>query len=966
MLTHGPASAQTDLLTTKKASAPASSAPARAASPAATGTLTTTRAAAVALAPKPAEKPSAAIAPAPPTATPDSNLLSTKKISAPITSTATHALAPLTSADAPPTSTTAETKPAAAAPAPATAPANDSFIITARTPAGQTVLNFPYNKRTAAAVFERGRNIWIIFSQAADANVALLRTVLPSAIVDITQYNLPDTTVLRFTTDGTLHASAEQDKGNHGWNITLAASSRPAETDTTISVDHTDRGSRLLLSVFDVGPTLSFYDPKIGDRLFVVPTYDSGHGMSYARQYPEISFLATPQGIVAIARQDDMTSVTSRAGVIFESPHGLAVSDNLSTLKADNAPAPGVASSVLLPYDQWYVAPDKFRDTMAERIHALAYATKESRAPSLLSLATLYLGAGMGTEAYGYLALLKANEPTFYQSHKLALLSVAALALEQRIDEATTILNNTAELREVPEAELWREYLGLFTPQQSLADKAISGNDKPAAAVPPPPPSTADDDVAEGSNNNTAAAPTAPAVAPTTSNRPWMHFLKYYKTYIRYYPPRISQMITNDAADAYIANGLEEKAIAAYDTLNRDGILAQYTRRAEYAVALVNIKQNKLLDAQKILGKLLRQNEDLYILARARYTEALLQMQHGDLKPDEAADAIESIRLSWRGDGLERDMLRTLAKIYLDGKHYAPALRAMKDFTTAFPYDPDFLSVSTEMSNLFNDLYINGKSEEIPPLESLALFYEFRDLTPIGAQGDAIIQRLADRLASFDLIDRATQLLETQINFRLGGEQRSRVGARLALLYLLNHQPNEAQKVIEITNFGSNPPELQRQRLELSAQALSELGHYEEALSMLSYDTSPEGDLLKLDVLWAAKDWPNVINRGEDILAKRHDLTAPLTERETEVLLKLALGYSFTGDYTQLRYLRDYYTNLLPDNTYRPIFDFITNDTSPIDKTDLSNLTAQISHTESFLNLFKAKIAAGKLSEAVK
>ena len=84
------------------------------------------------------------------------------------------------------------------------------------------------------------------------------------------------------------------------------------------------------------------------------------------------------------------------------------------------------------------------------------------------------------------------------------------------------------------------------------------------------------------------------------------------------------------------------------------------------------------------------------------------------------------------------------------------------------------------------------------------------------------------------------------------------------------------------------------------------------------------------------------------------------------MLLKLALGYTFEGDTVQLRYLRDYYSGLIPDNSYKQIFDYITNDTTPLDPEDFNMVAKQISHTESFLDQFKKKIAAGNLSETIK
>ncbi|MFZ8528569.1 hypothetical protein ACO1NJ_14700, partial [Staphylococcus aureus] len=81
-------------------------------------------------------------------------------------------------------------------------------------------------------------------------------------------------------------------------------------------------------------------------------------------------------------------------------------------------------------------------------------------------------------------------------------------------------------------------------------------------------------------------------------------------------------------------------------------------------------------------------------------------------------------------------------------------------------------------------------------------------------------------------------------------------------------------------------------------------------------------------------------------------------------LLKLALGYVFESDNNQLRYLRDYYSGLIPDSAFKEIFNYLTNDTAPLDASDIALLTQQIDHTENFLSTFKSKIAAGKLSDA--
>ena len=56
-----------------------------------------------------------------------------------------------------------------------------------------------------------------------------------------------------------------------------------------------------------------------------------------------------------------------------------------------------------------------------------------------------------------------------------------------------------------------------------------------------------------------------------------------------------------------------------------------------------------------------------------------------------------------------------------------------------------------DMRSAFEDLFLKGKADKMPPIDALALFYEFIELTPIGPNGDEMIRRMADRLVAVDL-----------------------------------------------------------------------------------------------------------------------------------------------------------------------------------------------------------------------
>lgn len=855
-----------------------------------------------------------------------------------------------------------EISPEDAATANAPPPSNPDkpFDVTVSTDAGTATITFPWGVRTAGAVFERARDIWILFDREANAKPSQIASALPKQVVKVEQYRLPGATVLRLTTDGTLHATPNQPAGDYEWTVTLGPDmAKPA---LNIPVDNDAQGDStgLLIKAFDTGKPYIFYDPDTRDRLIVIPTFENGRGVSDLRRFPELAVLPSPQGAVIATQRDDITAEKIRAGIRLSGKGPLAVSENLPIVAAGARPVPGASagSGVLMPYDQWYVSSFQFPGEHHIIQRAIANAGPAQLADDMRRMVNLYLGKGMGVEALGYLTLIKGKFPAYYTEHSMGVLEAAANLLFNHMPEARAAVSD-ASLDGNAEAAMWRELLNVadLPPDDALRklqQAAIAETEARQKAA------------AEAAVQGGGEIP-EPEAPPVASRPLTFDFMRYNNDIIRYYPPRIRQKIAIIAAEAFITNGQPGEAVKVYDTLNRDGVLTSIQPYAEYALAVTaSTKKGKLKDALTIYDRLGKESPDAYIQARARYDAIMLRYKNKMLSGLQTAQALESLRMGWRGDHLQRAMLRTLADIYTEAKQYDNTLRTLRTILDTFPNDPDTLTISGDMTELFQKLFLNGLADDMPPLKSLALFYEFRDLTPIGDNGDIIIQKLADRLAAVDLLDRATQLLEHQIKFRVSGEARARVGARLAVLYLLNHQPKEALGTLEVTNYGEAEKSLREQRVRLTAQALSDTGKHEEALSMLFSDDSSEADLLRLDILWAMKDWPNVINQAEDIISSRTNLTASLTKRETEVLMKLALGYSFEGDSTQLRYLRDYYTGLLTDGPYKEIFDFLTNDTSPLDPADFELVAQQISHTETFLDKFRKQVEAGELSNTVK
>jgi hypothetical protein len=144
--------------------------------------------------------------------------------------------------------------------------------------------------------------------------------------------------------------------------------------------------------------------------------------------------------------------------------------------------------------------------------------------------------------------------------------------------------------------------------------------------------------------------------------------------------------------------------------------------------------------------------------------------------------------------------LHRLGTLYLEQQLYREGLNTLRQAATNFPDHESTNQITKLMSDSFQNLYLNDGADVLAPVTAIALYDEFRELTPPGTLGDEMIRKLADRLVGVDLLDSAADLLESQVDFRLQGEEKARVGARLALIYLFNRKFEHVLNVLDKTD----------------------------------------------------------------------------------------------------------------------------------------------------------------------
>jgi len=763
------------------------------------------------------------------------------------------------------------------------------------TPAENAVIALPLQVNVPFAVFVKDKTLWIAAGEAAHLSEASLRKENPDLPYTVQKIPALQGTVLGVALGRPSYASVEQAQDG-AVHIHLLPSLPRLASKLSPAMHTQDEHASLSIPVEKAESIILATDPVTGAEIAIAPLTGAGTGVETLRNFVEFSLLPTGQGIAVQKTADNVTVTTGKNAITIASVKGLAISAD--AIQATDTELASGASQTLFPYARWKLDDEKnFVPVQEKLFHTITFGDMESGNKARLRLLGLYLAEGMFPEARGMADDILRSSYKFYVEHDVAAMRGAARFFMYRITDAEADFASP-ELDNVPEIAFWR----------TLCKELL------------------------GESNDR------------------FDFTANYARTLRAYPPVFIQKLAIIAADRAINRKDYDTATGVFDALRKDNFDDPVRKYIDYMRAKILSETHNEEEAARIWEQQTTDTEDRFIRAHAEFSLVNMLLRDEKISPEEAAKRLEKIRIVWRGDGLEIGVLTLLGSLYSEQKDYARALRTWRDIVIYFPDMPDAVPTARKMEDTFVMLYNKNGADTMPPLSALSLFYEFRDLVPSGEQGDQMIRNLADRLVSIDLLDRAAQLLEHQIHSRLQGTERSRVGAKLAEIYLSNRHPKEALDTLKTTGYGDLPSDVQLTRIRLTARALAQQGRLDKAIDVLSGDNSSEGNLLRLSVYWTNWDWPNVISAAEEILGNRNDPSATLTPQESEVLLKLATAYVYEHDSGQIQYLRDYFTPLLKDSPNKPSFLFITSESGAIDYENLTNLDKDINTVKSFID----------------
>ncbi len=321
-----------------------------------------------------------------------------------------------------------------------------------------------------------------------------------------------------------------------------------------------------------------------------------------------------------------------------------------------------------------------------------------------------------------------------------------------------------------------------------------------------------------------------------------------------------------------------------------------------------------------------RQRPDLPSRADADQRHLAVRHKLGDIDRKAAIEELEAQSYAWRGDDIEARTLALLAKLYADQGQFRDAFTTMRLAMRVHPRSESVRGMQDDVARHFERLFLEGSADQMKAVDALALYYDFRDMTPQGpARGDEIIRRLADRLAGMDLLDQAASLLQHQIDRRLTGaalagrrapcprppdEPQAGRGAAGARTTRLSELPERAAQ-----------PALPARGPRPCRHEPAGAGHGDDR----RHPHARGGDAAR-DILWAPSAIANRPSRAS--AGSPRAAPGPSATRNAAHILRAAIGYALVDDTLGLDRLRGRYRAAMRGTPDERAFDVVT---SPIE-----------------------------------
>ncbi|NWH08230.1 MAG: hypothetical protein HXY22_06230 [Alphaproteobacteria bacterium] len=793
----------------------------------------------------------------------------------------------------------AATDAAAAAEAPiATKPETNKAQVQSVT--GGVQLSLPFEAPVAGAVFRRGDKLWLVFDRPVTFDLSAIDRRFFSTIERAEQVPSEDATIILLKLGGPVLPTLTESGSK--WTLVLGERVKSPSAPILLSRDARAAGpSQVRANLAKPSRVIPVTDPEAGDTLIVVTGDGPAQGLVAQRRFVELALLSSTHGLAVQPLADDLEVKLGTAEAIITAKRGLTLSSG--SVPQSPAISDGVRSVEFpgyMDFGRWDISPRNF----VKQRQALLQEEGRPEADLLaarFSLARFYLAYGMAPEALGALRLLAQEDESAALDPAFAAARGLANYLLGRLDEAKADLSSEA-LVDDPHAALWRGLVAAEMEDWASARRNLSQGEK----------------------------------------------------YIGRYPAPWQARLRVASAKAALAVNDVEGVDAALSQLPHDNVPRALALEARLLRGMMLEKLGRNTDALGIYREVA--NSGYRPLAvRGAFAELDLRNRTGSLSNKDAIEQLERLRFQWRGDASELAVLRKLAALQVAEGDVRNGLLTMRSAVQNFSKLPAARAMADDMAKTFEDLFLNGKADTMPAIQALGLYYDFKELTPVGRLGDDMIRKLADRLISVDLLGQAAELLQHQVDNRLDGVAKASVAARLAVVYLLDRKPQKALNAIRSTRQTLLPDELLFERRLLEARALAELKQYDAALDIIEGMEDERATRLRADIYWASRNWAAAATKLEALLATGWQKAEPLTPDERFDVMRAAVSFSLADDKEGLARLRQTFGPKMTESEDAAAFTVVTEsiDRQGVNFRELARRIASVDTLEQFMSSFR-------------
>ncbi|MFZ2587059.1 MAG: hypothetical protein WAZ18_02880 [Alphaproteobacteria bacterium] len=323
------------------------------------------------------------------------------------------------------------------------------------------------------------------------------------------------------------------------------------------------------------------------------------------------------------------------------------------------------------------------------------------------------------------------------------------------------------------------------------------------------------------------------------------------------YPVYMRRMALQSHGDALLAAGTQDELRVFADNVANEYPVDAVPSGLLYLQGMARLGTRDEPKGMELLASAAASTQDMDYANRAKYAFVNALVRRGELEDRQVVAYLEELRMLWRGDKLEQNVLNQLGDTYLKERNYRNALGRWQTLVKAYPDFAGMAALTDKMTAATVGVFDPENPEQLDALTYLGLYFDFKELLPSDDRGDRAMEMAGRLLSSQSLPERAIPVLEQVLQYRAREPiDKARVALLLADAYTRFNKPDLALRTLDAYKPMAVNTVQQKVWPVAEARALLDLDRPTDALTALQGSTEEQAPWLRSDAGWALQDWP--------------------------------------------------------------------------------------------------------------